>query len=200
MKSALSVAVIGAAFAAFTGTACANGWYESRGWQFETSADKANKSAVLDMIERKKGGYYDGFSTTIQNNNTTNIGTQINCNNLAQATGNEAQNGQTANSPAVNNSADTNSSANGNAADNGAGQDGGKIGNDQDNSGDISSGVDGSTSSSSGPINGGPSDQALNNTQDNSGNQTATLNDSTACDMDGVTRGNVNVNVTGPLN
>lgn len=182
-------------------TASANGWYESRPWQFDTTADKANKAVILDMIERKKGGYYDGFTTTIQNNNTTNIGTQINCNNLAEAIGNEATNGQTANSPSIANDADTNSSANGNVADNSAGHEGGAIDSDQGNSGDVSSGVDGSTSSSSGPINGGPSDQALNNSQDNSGNQTANLTDSTACDMTGTIWGNVkSTSPGGPLN
>ncbi len=93
-------------FLASTAQSFANGWYESRPWQFDTSADKANKAAVLDMIERKKGGYYDGFSTTINNNNysNTNIGTQINCNNVADAVGNQATNSQVANSPNVNNS------------------------------------------------------------------------------------------------
>jgi hypothetical protein len=196
MKRIIAAAIL----IGLTQSALANGWYESRPWQFDTTADKANKAAVLDMIERKKGGYYDGFSTTINNNSTTNVGTQINCNNLASAIGNEATNGQSANSPSVSNDSDTNSSANGNVADNGAGHGGGDIGNDQGNSGDVSSGITGSTSSSSGPINGGPSDQALNNTQDNSGNQTATLTDSTACDMTGTIRGNVKSNVSGPLN
>ncbi len=197
MRKILTAAIL----VGLTQTALANGWYESRPWQFDTTADKANKAAVLDMIERKKGGYYDGFSTTINNNSTTNIGTQINCNNLASAIGNEATNGQSANSPSVSNDSNTSSSSNGNVADNGAGHGGGDIDSGQDNSGDVSSGVDGSTTSSSGPINGGPSDQVLNNTQDNSGNQTATLTDSTACDMTGTIRGNVKATVPGgPLN
>lgn len=201
MKRVISSAVIGASLAILATSAMANAWYESRAWQFDTTADKANKAAILDMIERKKGGYYDGFSTTIQNNNTTNIGTQINCNNLAEAIGNEADNGQTANSPSISNSSDTTSSSNGNVADNGTGLGGGDIGNDQGNSGDVTSGIDGSTSSSSGPVNGGPTDQVLNNTQDNSGNQTASLNDSTACDMTGTIRGNVHTTSPGgPLN
>lgn len=189
----------------------ANGWYESRPWQFDTSADKANKSAVLDMIERKKGGYYDGFSTTINNNNysNTNIGTQINCNNVADAVGNQATNSQVANSPNVDNTSGVDSSATGNQSDSsidgqgtghGHGQSG--VSNDQDNSGDISSGVTGSDStSSSGPINTGPSKQGLGNNQDNSGNQHASINDSTACDMTGsTTKGNVKSNIAGPLN
>ncbi len=188
------------------GAALANGWYESRPWQFDTSADKANKAAVVDMIERKKGGYYDGFSTTVNNYNNTNVGTQINCNNVANATGNEAANSQVANSPTVTNTSGVNSSATGNEANNsGGGTNGGDkpgVSNGQENSGTVSSGVTGSTSSSrSGPINGGPSTQGLNNTQTNSGNQQASINGSTACDMTGSTvNGNVNSAISGPLN
>lgn len=183
-----------------SGAASANGLFENRSWQFRTSADRANNAVVLDMIERKKGGYYDGFSVT--NNHTTNIGTQVNCSNVADATGNIAQNSQTANSPNVNNSTETSSSSAGNVADNntaGDGQDG--IGNDQGNSGNVSSGISNSnTSSSSGPINGGPSNQDLHNHQNNSGNQYASAS-GTACDMTGSTvSGSVNSTGVGALN
>lgn len=191
------------------GLAMANGWYESRPWQFDTSVDKANKAAVLDMIERKKGGYYDGFSTTVNNYSNTNIGTQINCNNVADATGNEAANSQVANSPNVNNSSGVDSSATGNQSDSSV-EGGGKgygygrsgVGSDQDNSGDISSGVtDSDSTSSSGPINAGKSDQSLGNRQGNSGDQVASIDSSTACDMTGGTvNGHVKSNIAGPLN
>lgn len=183
----------------------ANGWLESRSWQFETSADKANKAAVLDMIERKKGGYYDGFSTTVNTYNNTNIGTQINCNNVADATGNIATNSQMANSPQVTNTSGVTSSASGNEAQNGtSGSDttGNGLGNNQTNSGAVSSDVSGSNSStSSGALNIGASDQDLSNSQTNTGNQNASVNDSTACAMAGATlTGEVQSNVTGPLN
>ncbi|WP_199489581.1 hypothetical protein [Pseudotabrizicola alkalilacus] len=183
----------------------ANGWLESRSWQFETSADKANQSAVLDMIERKKGGYYDGFSTTVNNYSNTNIGTQVNCNNVADATGNIATNSQTANSPQVSNTSGVTSGATGNEAQNGtSGSDtaGNGLGNDQNNSGNVSSGVAGSnSSSSSGAMNIGSSDQDLSNSQTNTGNQTASITDSTACAMAGATlNGEVQSNITGPLN
>lgn len=198
--ASLAVALIVSAAPAY-----ANGWLESRSWQFDTSADKANKSAVLDMIERKKGGYYDGFSTTVNNYTNTNIGTQINCNNVAEATGNIASNGQTANSPQVSNTSGVTSDASGNSAQNGtSGQDtnGNGLGNNQNNSGSISSGVTGSNSSSnSGALNIGASDQDLSNSQTNSGNQNASVNDSTACAMAGATlTGEVQSNITGPLN
>ncbi len=180
--------------AATASPALANGMLESRPWQFDTSADKANKAAVLDMIERKKGGYYDGFTTNITN--TTNIGTQLNCNNLADATGNEAQNGQSANSPDIDNNSGIDSEANGNVAENSDGGGlGGGIDNEQSNSGEVASGVNGSSSSSSsGSVSTGNSDQVLNNTQDNSGNQHASVEGSTACDLSsGVIKGNVSV-------
>ena len=187
--------------------AVANGWYESRPWQFDTSADKANKAAVVDMIERKKGGYYDGFKATINNYSNTNIGTQINCNNVADATGNEAANSQVANSPNVENSSGVDSSATGNQSDSsiegqGRGRGRSGVGNDQDNSGEITSGVsDSSSASASGAINAGKSNQGLGNHQDNSGDQFASITDSTACDMTGSTvKGNVKSNIAGPLN
>ncbi|WP_454011332.1 hypothetical protein [Aquamicrobium terrae] len=190
-----------------TAPSIANGWYESRPWQFDTSADKANKSAVVDMIERKKGGYYDGFKTTINNYSNTNIGTQINCNNVADATGNAATNSQVANSPDVKNSSGVDSSATGNQSDSsidGQGKGHGKsgVGNNQDNSGEISSDVsDSSSSSTSGPINAGKSKQGLGNRQDNSGDQFASIDSSTACDMTGSTvKGDVKSKIAGPLN
>jgi len=194
------------AFMLTAGSAGANGWYESRSWQFDTSADKANKAAVLDMIERKKGGYYDGFSTTVNNYNNTNIGTQINCNNVAEATGNEAGNSQVANSPDVNNSSGIDSNASGNEANNevggpGKGSGSSGAGNDQTNTGNVDSNVsDSNSSSSSGPINSGTSRQRLHNHQDNSGNQYASV-DGTACDMTGSTvKGDVASKINGPLN
>lgn len=182
--------------------AMANGWIESRPWQFETSADKANKALLLDMIERKRGGFYDGFSTTVNNYNVTNIGTQVNCANTADATGNEAVNSQLANSPDVDSTSTIDSDATGNDADNSTNGGGSDVGNAQDNSGAVSSDVaDSRTSSSVGPINAGTSRQDLSNRQDNSGDQHASVNDSTACDMTGSTvAGDVKSNVSGPLN
>ena len=183
-------------------SAPANGWLENRPWQFNTSADRANNALLLDMIERKKGGFYDGFSTTVNNHSTTNIGTQVNCANTADATGNEAGNSQLANSPDVDNTASIDSGATGNDADNSTEGGGSDVGNTQDNSGDVSSDVaDSNTSSSVGPINAGSSRQDLRNRQDNSGDQHASVTGSTACDMTGGTiTGDVNSAVSGPLN
>ena len=90
--------------------AWANGQEENRSWQFRTTSDRFNNAYVLDIIQRKKNGYYDGFDTT--NNYITNFaGDQINCTVQATATGNLAtntQDGQAGNAyiqPAVTNSA-----------------------------------------------------------------------------------------------
>lgn len=188
----LSVFAIAALFAgaslSMTTIATANGVSENVSWQFETTADKANRAMVLDMSERRRGGYYDGFGTTVNNTNTTNVGTQVNCNVGANAIGNQAQNSQVANSPTVSNSSSTDSTSTGNAAQSGSGDGAGSTGTDQNNSGDVSAGVSGSdTTSSSGAISTGSSDQALNNHQDNSGNQHASVDNSLACDMTGST-------------
>ena len=182
----------------------ANGWYESKSWQFDTSSDKANKSAVADMIARKKGGYYDSFSPT--NYYNTNIGTQFNCNNAAGATGNESANNQLANSPDVDNTSGVTSTAAANESSstiNGPDKPpgGSGIANDLGNSGDVTSNVTGSKSqSASGAINSGVSDQALRNQQENTGSQKASVS-GTACDMTGsVIKDGVRSNITGPLN
>src|SRR3954468_18739050 len=85
--------------------AAANGLGENGSWQFQTSQDKVNKGAVLDLIERKKGGFYDSFKTTVNNNNITNIDKQFNCSLGATTTGNAGSNGMTAttSSPSVSN-------------------------------------------------------------------------------------------------
>lgn len=180
----------------------ANGWFEDRPWQFNTSADKANKAFVLDLYEKKKGGYYDSWKQSyyITNNNTTNIDTQINCTVSATAVGNSASNGQTANSPVVNTSGSNTSTSSGNSANNGINNDdpsgvvvvnnnnqppGSAIDNNQSNSGDISSGVNNSPINVGSTVNTGDATQNLNNNQTNNGTQSASVTDSTACAMAG---------------
>jgi hypothetical protein len=179
----------GVAVAVMTSPTFANGLLENRPWQFQTTADKANKSVVLDLIERKKGGYYDGFRT-VQN---TYIGAQFNCSNNAQSTGNLANNSQagpsTSDNSASNISSDstgnsdtTSSNAAGNAAGTGTvGADLASMTGSQDNSGTIDSGVAGSTIGGSGAVSNGSTNQDLSNNQDNSGNQASGVDGSTAC-------------------
>ncbi len=204
-----------AALTLSSASALANGFSESRPWQFRTTADRANNAAVLDLIERKKGGYYDGFNITnnVTNNNTTNFaGDQVNCSVSANATGNassgamDAATGTASVSSSISNSATTtgntasnslgdpnggNSVAFGVLYDN-SGQPGSSytladlINNDQGVSdSNLDSSADGNSNSFSGGTVTGGSDsqtsQVLNNDQVNDGNQTATVNDSTAC-------------------
>ncbi len=200
------------ATATLPGQALANGWLESRPWQFETSADKANKAAVLDLIERKKGGYYDSWKTTVNNNsiNNTYIDRQVNCSVGASAVGNSGSNAMTANasSPNVSNTSSTSASTTGNTnssginnndpagvvIDNNGTNPSSVIDNEQSNNGsNLNSNVSNSaTTSASGPIaaNGGTANQALNSSQDNNGNQSASVANSTACSLTSV----------GPLN
>ena len=189
----------------------ANGLLESRPWQFQTSADRANKAVVLDLIERKKGGFYDGFSTNIFNE--TNIGSQINCNNNANATANIADNGQAGPNTEANGTPSITADSTGNsdttsAQSNGPGNGGAVGGGDtnqassQDNSGSIDSSVDNSNIDNSfGDVANGDTNQALNNDQNNSGNQTAGVDGSTACNFDGSKiTGNSAVPSNAPLN
>jgi hypothetical protein len=170
------------------GTAYANGYLESRSWQFDTSTDKANKAIVLDIIERKKGGYYDAFQVINTYNydysTNTNIEKQVNCDVTASAVGNNGSNGMTANSPTVGNDASIDASTTGNSAQNSTDDAGSsQIGNDQSNQGSsLSSDVtDSSTSASTGSVSVGNSSQVLNSDQNNTGNQTASVEGSQAC-------------------
>ncbi|HTN14161.1 MAG TPA: hypothetical protein VL094_05085 [Sphingomonadaceae bacterium] len=156
--------------AGFGSTAGANNVGENYAWQFQTTADKVNQAAILDLIEKKRSGYY-APPTYI-----TNIDRQYNCNVAATATGNEGTNTNLANAPTTSGST-ASSTGNNNSTDiDGWRSDNGADSN-QGNSGSIGASVDGSTSAS---VSGSPT-QALNSTQTNSGDQTATVNDSTAC-------------------
>jgi hypothetical protein len=181
-------------------SARANGLGENGSWQFNTTQDKVNKGAVVDLMERKKGGYYDSFQTTINNN--TYIDKQYNCSLSAYSQGNSGTNGMTAStsSPSVNNAGSTTAGTQANTANSGVSQFGlpgvlvalngaglpssGAVANTQSNSGTLGSGVSGSsTSASTGAISsgGGHSNQALNSEQSNAGTQTASVSGSTAC-------------------
>ena len=180
-----------------------NGLVENRPWQFQTTADKANKAAVLDIIERKKGGFYDGFNTY----NTTNIGSQINCNNSANATGNIADNVQAGPNTEANGDPNISADSAGNSDADTVQSDGLSAGESnnsgsQENSGKTDSTVDGSDiNNSSGDVTNGNTNQDLNNDQDNMGAQDAGVDGSTACDLQGTTvHGVVNTSGNGALN
>ena len=188
----------------------ANGFGESRPWQFETSSDKIAKANALDLIERKKGGFYDGFTTVVYT--TTNIGEQINCSVGSSTNANIADNSQAGAAPTADPSTIVSSSAAGSSSvvtPNESGVDSGSadsVSNTQSNSGALVSGTSGTSVNSS--LNGvgiGDTAQDLQNNQTNSGQLTSSIADSVACAMDGATlTGSVQSNVDGvtygPLN
>lgn len=162
---ALSLVTVTAAPPAF-----ANNYGESLAWQFQTANDRAAQAAILDMIERRRGGYY---AAPIY---TTNIARQVNCTISAVATGNSGAQSAVANSPTTNGASSTaagnsNSSSIGDRSGNAAATSG------QSNAGPVSSGVTGSTTTQVQ----GVAWQALNSDQSNSGNQSASVGGSNAC-------------------
>ncbi|WP_372988420.1 hypothetical protein [Marinobacter sp.] len=197
----------------------ANGYLENRSWQFQTSADKANKAFVLDIIEKKQGGFYDGFNVTNTNNITNNIGMQVNCNNTgntANTTGNITDNGQagpnTSSSGNPNIASDSIANSDTTTAETDGFGEGSTAGNEavneagsqttfggttnqagsQTNSGAIDSSANNNTIDNGlGDVTNGETNQALNNEQSNSGVLTA--GGGTACNFDGS-----NVTGTGP--
>ncbi len=191
---------LGAALVAAAPLAQAQVWaVEGLPWQFQTAADKANKAVVLDIMERKKGGYYDSFNPTYNTTNNTYIRRQYNCGQTSTATGSAADSGQqaTVSSPDTRNTSGNDLDSIGNTSSTGPqetvslrprgeGAGSASASTDQANSGPITSQVTDSPSfSRSAPINAsrGRSEQALNVHQRNSGTQTASVQGSTACDF-----------------
>lgn len=166
----------------------ANGLSESRPWQFQTTGDKANKAAVVDLVERKKGGFYDGFNTY------TYIGNQVNCTNSANATANIAENGQSGPRTESNGQPTIEALTQANADSTSAGVNGPLLDTDetisqngnQSNSGDqITDVTESFLDTSLGSVRNGSTQQDIENDQFNSGNQDAAIDTSTACNFAG---------------
>jgi hypothetical protein len=208
----VAAAVCSAVTAAFgISAAYANGFLENQPWQFDTANDKIAKASMEDLRQKKKGGYYDGFDTTVNNTYTTNIDKQINCNVTASAVGNTASNGVTSNasSPTVDLPGSIGASATGNSSNtsttgstrangadgsssssatgNGNSGSAGQLSNTSQGNSDSpqNASVDGSSINSSVDgmnTSGGRSDVALNSNMSNEGSpQTASVDGSTAC-------------------
>ena len=165
MSSGIVVAMVAAPMPAL-----ANNYGESLAWQFKTSADRANQAAVLDLIEKRRGGYY---AAPIY---TTNIARQYNCSVVATAAGNSGAQTALANSPTVTGAMST-ATGNDSATTVGDGHAGTSVDGAQSNGGAVSSGVTGATVTKVD----GTASQALNSDQTNSGNQTAGVQGSNAC-------------------
>lgn len=102
----------------FPPSALANGLYEDRSWQFETTTERAHKAAVLDLIERKKAGMYRNTYNSTYHTDYNIAGDYIDCNLSSQSSGNQGSNSQLAPvaSPTIDVSSTTSSSATGNQA------------------------------------------------------------------------------------
>jgi hypothetical protein len=174
----------------------ANNVGENSAWQFQTTQDKVNKGAIVDLIEKKKNGYYDSFRVINNTVNNTTIDKQFNCSVSANSTGNTGNNdlAATTSSPTLNSNGTTNAANAANAATNSSSRSGlgidqlvsvtDAINSSQTNSGALTASVTGSTTSASnGAVSagGGTSSQVLNSTQSNTGQQTASVSGSTAC-------------------
>ena len=192
----LVVLVMGSAAWLSMPAAMANGYGESGSWGFQTQQDRVNKAYVLDMIEKKKNGYYNAIKSTYNYN--TYIDKQVNCSLSSVTTGTSGSNGlqASASSPVLNNTGTTSASGAANSASNGLSQASltgvfntnstppGSVSNGQSSSGALNSSVSGSSNSAStGQVaaNGGTTDQILNSQQSNSGILTSSISASSAC-------------------
>lgn len=174
----------------------ANGYGESGSWNFQTQTDRVNKAFVLDMIEKRKNGFYNAIRSTYNYN--TYIDKQVNCTLSAVTNGTSGTNGLEAStsSPVLNNTGTTSASGAANSASNGLSQASltgvfntnatppGSISSGQSSSGALNSSISGaSNSASTGQVaaNGGITDQVLNSQQSNSGVLTSSISASSAC-------------------
>ncbi|HSV47790.1 MAG TPA: hypothetical protein VLJ58_18520 [Ramlibacter sp.] len=194
----MKAATLGAVLACLlAGTAQANGLGENVPWQFQTTQDKVNKGVIVDLIEKKKGGFYDSYSTTVNNNSTTYIDKQFNCSQTSGATGNADTSSLVNSSPTVSPNSALNSGATGNSGSNSLAQSGqqgvlvaglntppsggSSLTSAQSNTGFQSSDIAGSSSSTNtGPVSTSGS-AALNSTLSNTGYQQSSIQGSTAC-------------------
>ena len=152
--------------------ALANNVGENTAWQFETTADKANKAFIEDMRQKRQSGYY---AAPVYN---TYIDRQYNCSVSSLAAGNQSTSTAIGNSPSTTgNSASSVGNSDTSQLTPGYGTAASSITGTQGNSGSVESEVSGNISSSVR----GDTSQALNNTQDNTGAQTASVTSSNAC-------------------
>lgn len=168
----LVISAILAGSLAPSATSWANALGENVSWQFRTSTDKVNQAWLEEMRQKKMNGAY---AAPVYN---TYIDRQFNCANNATATANDNYSAMTGNSPS---SAGNAPSAVGNLNSSSIGLGGGSasanINDDLLNKGRVSSSAEGDVDVSVK----GDTSQVLNNDQVNSGDQSATLNGSTAC-------------------
>lgn len=172
-----SINVLKTAFVIVTTLLCAvpavaNNVGENGAWQFETTADMANRVFIEDMRQKKKSGYY---AAPIY---TTNIDKQYNCAVSSLAAGNQSTSSSVANSPSTTgNSASSIGNTDSTSLYPGTNGSSDSIFGSQSNDGSVGSAVTGNVEANVR----GDAFQTLNTTQTNSGNQTADVTSSNAC-------------------
>ena len=145
---------------------------ENISWQFRTSTDRVNQAWLEEMRQKKMNGAY---AAPVYN---TYIDKQYNCANNATATANDNYSAMTGNSPSTAGNAPSSvGNLNSSTIGLGGGSASANINDKLENEGRVTSWADGDVDVS---IKGDTS-QLLNNDQVNSGDQSATLNGSTAC-------------------
>jgi predicted DNA-binding WGR domain protein len=151
----------------------ANGLGENYSWQFQTQADRANRAFIEDMRQKRNSGYYAPpvYNTTIER--------QYNCNVSSTSTGNSGTNSTLAATPSTGGNS---GSALGNNSQTAVDQAGltatANLTEEQNNKGRVETNVRGNVSSN---VEDNTTWQALNSDQQNTGNQTASIDSSTAC-------------------
>lgn len=161
------------ACAFFSNSVIANGLGENYSWQFQTQADRANRAFIEDMRQKQKNGYYAPpvYNTTIER--------QYSCNVSSTSTGNSGTNSTLAATPST---AGNSGSALGNNSQTAVDQAGltstSTLTGTQANNGEVETRVSGNVTTN---VKDNQTWQALNSDQQNTGNQTASIDGSTAC-------------------
>lgn len=178
MKSSLLISCA-MSLLVMAGSASANGVGENASWQFQTTAEMANRAYLEDLRRKQQSGFYNAPIYYIENQNN------FNCSNAANASGNGGSNSATANTPSSTgptssaigsqNTSSVSSMQNPNST---------VLNSGQENWGFVTSGVNGdSVASAAGNL----TRQALNTYQANGGIQDASINGSSACAFASVT-------------
>lgn len=156
-------------------------------WGFDTPAQRNTKLAALDIEERKRGGYFQGFGTTIIYEGNTFI-TYDCTGSQATSTGNEALTTQdgTASSPSTGSQLETDTNSAGNESNTQQGSHlNGSSNTQQENTGSQTASTNAQLTNTLGALNasGGTTNQDAATNQDNSGTITANASGGTGCNF-----------------
>lgn len=161
--------------------ASANGLGENANWQFQTTAELANRAYIEDLRRKQQTGFYNAptYNSFIDNQNN------FNCSNAANASGNGGSNAATANTPSSTGASGTAVGSQSSASVSSQQTPYSTVlNNGQENWGYVGSEVMGDSLASS---SGNMTRQVLNTVQDNLGVQDASINGSSACAFAAVT-------------